>query len=291
MNNSEQIKSGEEDNSRGIISNIAHWLKFGIDCFKSHLLESVAWGVVFTTFVYLIFSFLKNTSYADISLPILGFAVLILGPMMALNMYYLAAKHHQSKVGFEKDYTITQKQLSSSMFVGFILIIIFILYLMIIPAIFAISTSGSLLIASDSGMGVDLTTVVNNPMFLFIGSVWTIFVSWVVFSISWFSYPMIISNRLSPVVAIMYSIKMSKKNWKLMLVWMPVVGSLVLLSLFVPYFATLIIIAPILAFATFDANRILSREINIIDVTDDKYIEKLKKFSDIDTVAKGDNQQ
>ena len=63
-----------------------------------------------------------------------------------------------------------------------------------------------------------------------------------------------------------------------MLMVMPIVAVIVVLSLLTPYFAGFIVSAPLLAFYIFHTNRLLSREINIIDVSNKKYTEKLEDF-------------
>lgn len=250
---------------------------WAISCFRQNLLESIAWGAVFSLIVYIGYLIVDMLVFKDVVMPIIGFAVLIMGPILALSMYSLAARHHQKIANFKKDFTISHDQIKSSMNVGFLLLILFILFLMLFPSIYAI-TSGELILQHPEAGVFDLGALKENTAFIFVSSVWAVFVGWLAFSISWFSYPMILSNKLNAVLAIMYSIKMSKRHWKLMMMVMPIVALIVVLSLLTPYFSGFVVSAPLLAFYIFHTNRLLSREINIIDVSDKKYTEKLEDF-------------
>jgi len=254
---------------------IAEFINFSIDCFKSRPIVSIVNGLIFCGVVNLLMMAIGLTIYTDISMPIAGIAILVLGPVLAMNLYVEASKRNQELKGYEKDDRIISESISSVLFVSFCLLVIMLLFIMFIPSIYAISTN-------VIGGGIDIMSMVDeiyeNNMMLFATVIWSLFMGWGAFSISWFSYPMIVSNRISGATAIIYSIKMSYNHFPLMVAWGTIVMLTVVASLLSPYFVGFIITIPLLAYATFDCNRILSREIKEIGTDDLKYQEKLDEF-------------
>ena len=262
-------------NRNSSLSLILEWMSFSIGCIKETPLLSIINGLMFTGVVNILVILIGTTTYTDISLPIAGITILILGPIMALNLYLMASRYHQKLRNYNKKIIITSNNISSVLFVSFCLLLLMLLYLMFIPSIYAITSN---VLSSGVGLQAMIQEAGGNPLMIVGISIWSAFMGWVAFSISWFSFPMIISNKISGAKSIIYSIKMSYHHFPLLLLLGVFVISLVTISLLSPLFSGFIITIPLLAYATFDCNRILSREIK--DFGDDglKYNEKLGQY-------------
>jgi uncharacterized membrane protein len=254
---------------------ITEWITFSFQCIKENMLISIISGLIFVGAVNLLVMGVDSTTYTDISLPIAGIAILIFGPIMALNLYLTASRYHQKIRNYEKDSTISADSMRSVFFVSFCLLILMLLYLMMIPSIYAISSDS---IIAGIGLKPMLSEIPGNPFMAFAIGIWSAFMGWVAFSISWFSYPMIVSNKISGAKAIIYSIKMSYSHFPLLLAWVVVVVSLVGISLISPYFLGFALTIPVLAYSTFDCNRILSREVKELNSDTSDYDGKLDTY-------------
>lgn len=263
------------ENIESIPKLINGWISFSLGCFKSNIAVSITNGLMFCGMVNALIIIIESTIYTDVSMPIAGIAILVLGPIMAINLYLVASKKHQELRNYIKDSTINSESVTAVLFVSFCLLLLMLLFLMFIPSIYAISTN---VIAGGIGLKSMVGEIFENPIMLFGLGIWSAFMGWIAFSISWFSFPMIISNRISGAKAIIYSIKMSYNHFPLMLSWGSIVLSLVIASLLSPFFIGFVISIPLLAYATFDCNRILSREIKKVGSDDLKYGEKLDEF-------------
>lgn len=255
---------------------LAEMMSFSIDCFKDRPIISIFNGLIFCSIINLLVSAIGLTAYVDISMPIAAIIILMIGPILAINLYVVASEHNQKVKGYEKDDTIVKESTKAVLFVNFCLLILMLLFIMFIPSIYAIATDSIVFIDGAVPMANEF---LENKVMLAGAIIWSFLMGWIAFSISWFSYPMIISNRVGGAVAIIYSIKMSYSHFPLMLSWASIVSLAILASLFSPYFIGFIITMPILAYATFDCNRILSREIKDCGADGDSYQEKLNNYT------------
>ena len=73
---------------------------------------------------------------------------------------------------------------------------------------------------------------------------------------------MMVSNYVSAYQAAIYSVRLANRNFGLMFIWINIVGLLIPLAIATPYYLGLAILIPFLAYATFDANRLLSRDVS-----------------------------
>jgi hypothetical protein len=178
---------------------ITEWITFSFQCIKENMLISIISGLIFVGAVNLLVMGVDSTTYTDISLPIAGIAILIFGPILALNLYLTASRYHQKIRNYEKDSTINADSMRSVFFVSFCLLILMLLYLMMIPSIYAISSDS---IIAGIGLKPMLSEIPGNPFMAFAIGIWSAFMGWVAFSISWFSYPMIVSIKISGAKAI-----------------------------------------------------------------------------------------
>lgn len=259
------------------IDSIIVWSKFSLLCMKENLLLSLMTGLMFIGMVNILILILGSSQFLDVVAPGMAIIVLVLGPIMVLNLYLLASKYHQKVRGYKKSVEIDGNGIKSILFVSGILIIIMTLYIMLIPAIYAVTVSN---IGAEMGINGLINELMNNKLMLFVFGVWSIVMGWISFTISWFSFPMIISNKTSGITAIIYSLNMSKKHWGLVMLWGGLVILIISASLITPYFIALAFAIPFLAFATFDANRILSKEINSIKGKGiHNYADKLASFT------------
>jgi len=239
---------------------ILEWFGFAIGCLKDNVLISLVTGLMFVGVINILLMGISSTIYVDMSLPVAGIIILVLGPIMVLNLYILASKYHQKVREYEKKTSISGESIKSVFFVSFVLLLLMMLYMMFMPAIYAMTTD-SLTIGGFSSISSE---IFSNKLMMFTLGVWSVFMGWIAFSISWFSFPMIVSNRISGIKAIIYSMKMSYEHLGLLFVWASIVVVLIGASLVTPYFLGLVVVIPVLAYATFDCNRILSKEVRSV---------------------------
>ena len=263
---------------RNSVELMIEWCKFSIGCIKNNFLISMMTGLMFTGMVNILFFILSTNSYLDISTPISAIIILTLGPIMVLNLYVLASKYHQKIRKYKKSNKIEPDGIRSILFVSVILIMLMTLYIMFVPAIYAMTSTG---IQQETSLSSILNQLTTNPIMLTILSVWTLTMGWIAFCISWFSFPMIISNKISGIKSIIYSLKMSKEHSLLLIMWSFIVFILIVASLMSIYHIGLIVVIPFLAYATFDSNRILSKEINDINGKGlETYDDKLNEYTE-----------
>jgi uncharacterized membrane protein len=244
---------------------------------RKNLVLSLITGLMFVGMINILTLVLETSFFLDIIVPAAAIIVLVLGPIMVLNLYLLASKYHQTLRNYKKPLEIDAESIKSIFFVSCVLVVLMTLYIMLLPAIYTVSVSS---VGFDMGIEGLMDQLVNNNLMIVLLGLWSAIMGWLAFTISWFSFPMIISNKVSGITAIIYSLNMSKKHWGLVMLWGAFVVLLISASLITPYYLGLVISIPFLAFATFDANRILSKEINSIKGDDTStYAKKLASFT------------
>lgn len=257
---------------------IVEWCKFSFCCIKNNFLISMMTGLMFAGVVNVLVYILGLNTYLDVSTPLSAIIILTLGPIMVLNLYILASKYHQKIRKYKKSNKIEPDSIRAILFVSMILTLLMVLYIMFMPAIYAMTSSG---VINEMNMDAIISQILTNNTMLSLMLLWTGVMAWIGFCISWFSFPMIISNKISGIKSIIYSLKMSKNHFILLIMWSTLVLALIASALMTKYYIGLIPAIPFLAFATFDSNRILSKEINDVKGGNtDTYEDKLNKYTE-----------
>lgn len=246
------------------ILEIGDWCSFGLNCYKSNLVISLLWGILFAGFAYYLATFVSVSENTDIATPLISMIVLVMGPILALSMFGIAKRYQLRKEPSERimNHRVSWKEFKYSAILSIFLSVLMVFYLKGTAIIYALTTLLNMagpLVTEMTMISIPLPTEItfdyisNNLLLVAIMFIWTVVMGWMAFVISWFSFPMVMDITAHPVIAVITSLRSAWKEKFLMIMWIAFVGGAVGLAMLTPYFLGLVFITPFLAFSTWAA--------------------------------------
>lgn len=219
-----------------------HWLALGWQDFKRAPRQSLSYGVVMMLLSYLVSFFaLEFGNFYSILSLILSF--LLLGPVIAIGLYSISCQLQEGKRPVLGHCLREGRRHFGSL--G-----IFILMLMVVFLIW-VRAASMLHVFYPIESTANLEAYI---IFLAIGTGVGAFFSFIIFTASAFSLPMIMDKNVDTVTAVVTSINAVFRNKKAMLIWASLISLSVVLS-FATAFIGLIILLPVIGHATWHAYR------------------------------------
>ena len=216
------------------------WIKLGWQDFKSAPRQSITYGFVMVLLSYII-TWLA-WEYGNIS-SILGLlsGFIFLGPIIAIGLYSISCQLQEGKKPvLGHCLREGRRHFGNVLVFGFILIVVFLLW---------IHTASVLHIFYPAESNAELDKY---AIFLSIGiGVGAIF-SWIIFTVSAFSLPMLMDRKVDMITAVITSVNAVLRNKKVMMVWAALIVLSVLLS-FAMAFLGFIVFLPVIGHATWHA--------------------------------------
>ena len=213
------------------------WLQMGWQDFKRAPKQSLTYGFVMMLLSYIVSLFaLEGGNFYSILSLILGFV--LLGPIIAIGLYSISCQIQEGQTPV-LGYCLREgrKHIGN---VG-----VFVLILMVVFLIWARAASMlHVFYPVESGASLE-----NFAIFLSIGTGVGAFFSFVIFTASAFSLPMIMDRKVDTVTAVVTSINAVLRNKKPMLLWAFCIFLSVALSV-ATAFIGLIVLLPIIGHAT-----------------------------------------
>lgn len=218
------------------------WIKLGWQDFKRAPRQSLTYGFVMMLLSYIVSFFaLEFGNFYSILSLVLSF--LLLGPGIAIGLYSISCQLQQGKQPV-LGYCLREGRRHFSNF-G-----LFILMLMVVFLIWARAASMiHVFYPIESGASLE-----SYATFLIIGTSVGAFFSFIIFTASAFSLPMIMDKKTDMVTAVVTSVNAVLHNKKAMLLWAICIFLSIVLS-FATAFIGLLVLLPVIGHATWHAYR------------------------------------
>ncbi len=238
------------------------WLKKGFSDFMQCPVLAMFYGTLFAFFTYIYWDYLTNSpSLRDVSAPLIALVIIVFGPISAISMYDVSRRLQK---GEKLNIKSVEKVIKSgikpdgscpSLYLSLILIFIAIVFMVMTPLLYAVINTETFVNHNQPIVEAILEDILslNNPIFIVVYFIFAATIGWIAFMISWFSFPLVLDTDIDPLSAASASLKASMANYFVMYVWIPIVGIIVVASLFTPYFIGLVVAVPVLAHATWHA--------------------------------------
>lgn len=216
------------------------WLKLGWQDFKRAPRQSLTYGFVMMMISFIVSFFaLEVGNFYSILILVSGF--LLMGPVIAIGLYSISCQLQEGKIPI-LGYCLREGQRH------FGNIGVFVLMLMVVFLIWARAASMiHVFYPMQHGAGLESFAI-----FLSIGSGVGAFFSFIIFTASAFSLPMIMDRKVDTVTAVVTSVNAVLRNKKAMLLWAFFIFLSVILSV-ATAFVGLLIFLPIIGHATWHA--------------------------------------
>lgn len=216
------------------------WLKLGWQDFKRAPRQSLTYGFVMMVISFIVsFVALEVGNFYSILILVSGF--LLLGPVIAIGLYSISCQLQEGKTPI-LGYCLREGQRH------FGNIGVFVLMLMVVFLIWARAAS-MIHVFYPMQHGASLESF---AIFLSIGSSVGAFFSFIIFTASAFSLPMIMDRKVDTVTAVVTSVNAVLRNKKAMLLWAFLIFLSVVLSV-VTAFVGLLVFLPLIGHATWHA--------------------------------------
>jgi len=216
------------------------WIKLGWQDFKRAPRQSLTYGFAMMLIGYIVSYFaLELGNFYSILTLIVGFS--LLGPVIAIGLYSISCQLQEGKIPI-LGYCLREGQRH------FGNIAVFVLILMVVFLIWARAASMlHVFYPVESGASLESFAV-----FLSIGTGVGAFFSFIIFTASAFSLPMIMDRKVDTVTAVVTSINAVLRNKKPMLLWAFFIFLSAALSV-ITAFIGLLIFLPVIGHATWHA--------------------------------------
>jgi len=232
------------------IEDTTRWVQSGWADFKSNPKISVAAGGVYVIAGYALFFWLQAVGLTSFLLPLMS-GFLIVAPLFAVLFYEIARMQAEGKA---IDYAAAVKASFSNLgqlaFVGFVLMLIMMAWLLLAMVIFSVFFGGTP--PSLDAFYQGLISQSQTPIFLVVGTLVGGVLAALAFAVSAISMPMIVSENISAFDAMAFSVAAVTANPRVMASWGAVLVLLTACGM-VTFFIGLAITLPVAGYGSWHA--------------------------------------
>ena len=232
------------------IEDTTNWVQAGWADFLKAPMISLVSGGVYVLSGYIIVLWLKSAGLSSFLFPVTS-GFMIVAPLFAVLFYEIARMHSEKR---PVDYVAAVKasfaNISQLAVVGFVLMLLMMIWLLLAMVVFSVFFGGTP--PSVGSFYQSLIDQPQTPVFLVVGTAVGGVLAAVAFAVSAISMPMIVSENVSAIEAIGYSLSAVAANPKVMLSWAAVLVLLTFCGM-VTFFFGLAVTLPVAGYASWHA--------------------------------------
>lgn len=239
--------------NRMALGDTVYWLSEGVQDIRHTPAVSLSYGIVITLIVYAVIQ--GGSQIPILSLSFIS-AFLVVSPLLAAGLYHASRRREQGKQ------TLLRDALESTKFNGWALMTSGIILGILCAAwgrIAGISVALSMPAVGSENITANLFSweAIFTPTpdgWLFVALPLVLGFAATAFAIAVIALPMLYHRKLDPITAMIESVRITRKNWTVMLVWGLIISLAVTAGILFSYLS-LVIIMPLLAHASWHCYR------------------------------------
>ncbi|MCW9046300.1 MAG: DUF2189 domain-containing protein [Alphaproteobacteria bacterium] len=233
------------------------WLLKGWEDFKSAPGISLLYGGLFVGIGYLMVYGLVQSGLESLLLPMAS-SFMLVGPLLTVLLYEVSKTlQNEGTVGIGQMFGAVMAKSGQLAVVGFVLAFLTMVWMLLSLVIFSVFFGGTP--PDMSSFYNDFISQPQAPIFLVVGTLTGGVLATIAFAVSAISLPMIMDKEVNGVEAIVFSIAVVRKNWRVMFGWAAMLALLTFCGM-ATFFLGLVITIPLCGYATWHAYKHFAKD-------------------------------